>query len=170
MSHGKSTTIAGVTLRPIRSDDEAFLLRVYGSTRADELSQLDWDNAQKDAFVRMQFDAQHRYYSAQFPGARFDIIEMGDQPVGRFYVDRREAEIRVIDIALLPEYQKMGIGGVLMQELLNEAAKTHKRVSLHVEQFNPAMRLYKRLGFAHIRDEGIYQLMEWAPPPKQGGS
>ena len=164
MSHQESVGTAGVRLRPIGPDDEAFLYDVYAGTRAEEMARLDWHGAQKESFLRMQFEAQHKDYTARYQDARFDIVEFDRAPVGRLYVDRRKREIRVIDIALLPAYRRRGIGGALMQELLDEAAAAGKKVSIHVEQYNPAMRLYERLGFTPIADVGVYTLMEWSPP------
>ena len=122
---------------------------------------LDWDEGQKAAFLRMQFDAQHKFYTEQFLNARFDVVVRGGVDVGRFYVDRREAEFRVIDIALLPEHRGGGLGGALMADLLDEAADAGKAVSIHVERHNPAMHLYQRLGFVSVEDQGVYELMEW---------
>ncbi len=164
MSHRESVGTAAVRLRPMGPDDAAFLYEVYASTRVDEMARLDWHEAQKRAFLRMQFEAQHKDYTARYRGARFDIIEVDREPVGRLYVDRRKREIRVIDIALLPAYRRRGIGGALMQEVLDEAAAAGKKVSIHVELYNPAMRFYERLGFAAIADGGVYRLMEWSPP------
>lgn len=153
-----------VALRPVRESDEAFLYRVYASTRSDELAPVPWTAAEKEAFLRQQFAAQHRYYREQFRTASFDLIERGGEPLGRLYVDRRRDEIRVIDIALLPEHRGGGLGNALMQRLLDEAAAQGQRVSVHVERENPALRLYRRLGFVHLRDEGPYLFMEWSPP------
>ncbi len=164
MSHQESVGTAGVRLRPISPDDEAFLYDVYAGTRAEEMARLDWHGAQKESFLRMQFEAQHKDYTARYWGARFDIMELDGEPIGRLYVDRRKGEIHVIDIALLPAYRRRGIGGALMQELLDEAAAAGKKVSIHVEQHNPAKRLYQRLGFTPIADAGVYTLMEWSPP------
>ncbi len=164
MSHRESVGTAAVRLRPVGPDDAAFLTEVYASTRVDEMARLDWHEAQKRAFLTMQFEAQHKDYTARYRGARFDIMELDGEPIGRLYVDRRKGEIRVIDIALLPAYRGRGIGGALMQELLDEAAAAGKKVSIHVEQYNPAKRLYERLGFTPIADVGVYTLMEWSPP------
>lgn len=122
---------------------------------------VDWTDQQKDEFLHMQFNAQHSFYHEQFSSAQFDIIEFNNESIGRLYVDRRADEIRIIDIALLPGYRGKGIGGGLMQSLLEEASGSNKSVSIHVEHNNPAMRLYQRLGFRHIRDEGVYFYMEW---------
>ena len=122
-----------------------------------------WDADEKEHFLRWQFDAQHKYYQENYPRARFDVILAGERPVGRLYVDRREDEIRIVDIALLPEHRGAGIGGWLMGELLAEADAAGVPVRIHVERNNPAMRLYHRLGFTETGDTGVYWLMERTP-------
>ena len=148
-------------LRPARAEDEPFLHDLYASTRAGEMALVDWSEPQKESFLRMQFEAQRSFYTGQFRTARFDIIEQAQQAIGRFYVDRGESEIRVIDIALLPAFRQRGIGTMLMQSVINEAVQTGKPVTIHVEQFNPAMRFYQRLGFQPVCLEGMHWLMEW---------
>jgi ribosomal protein S18 acetylase RimI-like enzyme len=151
-----------VTLRPIHPDDVEFLYAVYASTREDELALVDWDETQKTAFLRMQFTAQHKYFQEQFHDAAFEIVLLNGKPIGRLYVDRRKDEIRLIDIALLPEHRNGGIGRLLLTKLLAEAAEAVKPVRLHVELFNPALRWYERLGFVKIADHGVYLLLEWS--------
>jgi ribosomal protein S18 acetylase RimI-like enzyme len=151
-----------VTLRRICAGDEGFLYRVYASTREEELAPLGWDETQKGAFLRMQFNAQHRYYQEHFPNADFQIVLAGDRPIGRLYVNRREDEITIVDIALLPEHRRCGIGSALLRAILAEADQTGKPVRIHVERFNPALHLYERLGFVKTGDTGVYFLMERA--------
>lgn len=152
-----------LTLRPVTAGDIELLYRIYASTRAEELAQVAWGAAQKEAFLRMQFDAQHRYYQANYPGARFQVIMLGPHPAGRLYVHRRPAELRIVDIALLPEYRKRGVGSALLRELLAEADGAGLPVTIHVECFNPALRLYERLGFHRVEDKGVYYLLERSP-------
>jgi ribosomal protein S18 acetylase RimI-like enzyme len=152
-----------IVLRPIRSEDEAFLYEVYAGTRQEELAPLGWSEAEKEAFLRMQFSAQHRFYHEQYAAAEFQVILCDERPVGRLYVDRREDEIRIVDIALLPEARNAGIGSSLLKNLLAEASRAGKAVRIHVERFNPALRLYQRLGFARVADKGVHYLMEWLP-------
>jgi GNAT superfamily N-acetyltransferase len=153
-----------VELRPVEPGDDELLCRIYRSTREPELSQLDWDDPQKDAFVRMQFDAQRRHYEEHYEGASFDVVLVDGTPAGRLYVARGPEELRIVDIALLPEYRNTGIGTVLLRRLLAEAAAAGKSVTIHVERFNPARRLYERLGFAPVADRGVHVLMTWPPP------
>ena len=152
-----------VSFRPIRPDDEAFLYEVYASTRLEELALVDWDDAQKAAFLRMQFTAQHKFYQAHYATTDFLIILRDDVPIGRLYIARWQNEILIVDIALLPPYRNTGIGTAILRDLLAEATVAHKPVHIHVEKFNPALRLYERLGFAPIADKGVYLFMEWAP-------
>ena len=152
-----------ISFRPIRDEDRPFLLRLYASTRAEELAVVDWSDEEKQQFLGFQFGAQHDYYQEQFPNARFDLVLVDGEPAGRLYVDRREDEIRLIDIALLPEYRRRGLGGRLMNRVLDEGRKAGLPVQIHVEQNNPAMRLYDRLGFQRVEDQGVYWLMRWEP-------
>lgn len=152
---------ASIGFRPIRPDDKEFLFKVYAGTRQDELTVLPWREEDKELFLKMQFSAQHQYYQSHYPEAEFSIILLGDQPIGRLYVARWEKEIRIIDIALLPEHRGAGVGTKIMKDLLTEAARAKKRVRIHVERNNPALRLYERLGFTTIEDRGVYLFMEW---------
>jgi ribosomal protein S18 acetylase RimI-like enzyme len=159
-----------ISLRPVRLEDRGLLLRVYASTREEELALTSWDEAQKRAFLEAQFAAQDVWYRERYPGATLDVIEADGLPAGRFYVHRREREIRLMDIALLPEHRGRGIGSALLHDLFAEAAAAGKRVTVHVEAYNPARRLYERLGFRQIGEHGVYHLMEWKPPGEAAGA
>ena len=149
-----------VALRPIRDADESFLLSVYASTREEELAVVPWTDDQKATFVKLQFDAQHAHYQEHFRGASFDVVLVAGQPAGRLYVGRWPREIRIVDISFLPEHRGRGLGTEILQGLFAEGRAAGRPVSFHVERFNPALRLYERLGFRMVEDKGIYLLME----------
>ncbi len=157
-------------LRPVGEQDQAFLLRVYASTRADEIAQTGWSEAQAEAFVRMQFVAQQQHYRSHDADADFDIIEVDGAPAGRLYVARRPERIHVIDIAILPPWRRRGHGTALLRQLLAEGERAALPVSIYVEIHNPAQQLYARLGFKEVSSAGLYRLMEWrasaAPTPQ----
>jgi GNAT superfamily N-acetyltransferase len=150
-------------LRPENQADLEFLYRLYATTRAQEMALTDWNAAQKETFLRMQFLAQREHYLRYYPNASFQVITHEARPIGRLYVDRWEKEIRIMDIILLPEFCGQGLGGGLIRAVLEEGARTGKLVTIHVEQFNPAYRLYQRLGFSLAEDKGVYHLLRWTP-------
>jgi len=125
------------------------------------MEQLDWSVQQKDEFLAMQFRAQTLHYDEYYPDAQLAIIEHDAVPIGRLYVDRREREIEIIDIALVPSMRGCGIGKRLLAELLDEGMATARRVRIYVEHFNPARGLYDRLGFRQIGTNGVYHEMEY---------
>jgi ribosomal protein S18 acetylase RimI-like enzyme len=111
----------------------------------------------------MQFAAQAQYYREHYPDTSFDVILLGAEAVGRLYVARWTDEIRIVDIALLPACCNRGLGTTLVRALQAEAAASRKPLRIHVERFNPALRLYERLGFRQVEDKGVYLFLEWQP-------
>jgi ribosomal protein S18 acetylase RimI-like enzyme len=163
----EGTSIMMVDLRPVTEGDEDFLFSVYASTRAEEMSLVDWSDEQKEAFLLMQFTAQTRHYSLYYPSAEYKVIERTGVPVGRLIVENRGDHFLIMDIALLPEYRRSGIGTFLMEELKQEAARLNLPLVLRVEFFNPAIRLYDRLGFVKTRQVNtVYEEMAWTPNSK----
>lgn len=150
-------------LRPVEAAHRAFLVELYASTREEELAPVDWQPGAKEAFVEQQFAAQDAHYRANYPGATLDVIEMEGKPVGRLYVHRGSADIRIMDIALAPEFRGQGIGTALLRQLMAEADESGRKLSIHVEMNNPARSLYHRLGFRPAGEHGIYVLMERPP-------
>src|SRR6266576_5145530 len=124
-----------------------------------------WTQQQQQAFMQMQFHAQDQHYRENYPGAVLQVIEVDGAPAGRLYVHRRAKEIRIMDISLLPAYQGRGVGTKLVKEILSEAGRSKKVVTIHVELFNPALRWYERLGFRKLAEIGPYLLMEWPARP-----
>ena len=162
-----SVATSSVTLRSVEPEDYPLLRAVYASTRDDELALVPWDDAQREEFLRQQFDAQDAYYRENYDNTRFDVIEVDGRPVGRLYIARWEDEIRIVDIALLPELRGFGVGTELLRDLLDEAAAAGKRLTIHVEKLNRARALYERLGFTEAADRGVYVLMEAEPGGKR---
>ncbi|MCU1265474.1 MAG: Acetyltransferase, family [Acidobacteria bacterium] len=158
--------IPSIVLRPATAADEALLLEIYASTRAEEMALVPWSEEQKQAFVTMQFTAQQQHYRKEYPEARHDIIIRNDRPMGRLYVARRDGGIEILDISLLPQERNAGIGSHLIRELISEAEQSRRALRIYVESFNPSLRLFERLGFSRIGDEGIYFLLEWSAAQK----
>jgi ribosomal protein S18 acetylase RimI-like enzyme len=153
---------SAIAFRAAVDSDVPFLRHLYATTREREMQLVPWTPEQKAAFLDMQFTAQKTHYEEYYPDCKFLVIEMEQAPIGRLYIDRADDDIRITDIALLPEFRGRGIGRMLMEEILEEGRTTGKRVTIHVEHDNPARRLYDRLGFRHVDTNGVYHLMEWS--------
>ena len=153
----------GVSYRTMNDEDLPFVAELYASTRREEVAQTGWSAEMQEAFLRQQHEAQHSHYSHHFGGAEWLIVERGGSAIGRLYVRDEPERLHIIDISLLPESRGQGIGGAILRDLLGQAQELGKGVSIHVEKFNPARRLYDRLGFELVEDRGIYDLMEARP-------
>jgi len=152
-----------LSLREAGAGDREFLYRVFASTREEELAFVDWDAEQVESFLRMQFEAQDRFYRQHYAGASFAVVECDGEPAGRLYVARWPEEIRIMDIAILPAFRGRGIGTALLSAVIGEAERERKRVSIHVERYNPARRLYARFGFQEVEDRGVYLFLVREP-------
>ena len=152
-----------LNFRSIQEKDFPFLKKVYRSTRENELSMTDWSEEQKSGFIDFQFNAQHAYYMNVYKDAEFQIIESGSTGIGRLYLWETEHQIRIVDIAILPEHRRKGIGSKILSDLIRQSELSGKKLNIHVEHFNPALRLYERLGFKKTDDTGVYLFMERTP-------
>lgn len=151
-----------LALHPATIADEDFLLSLYASTRADELGQVEWQEGQKEAFLKWQFDLQRREYDARFPDAGYFVILIDGYAAGRIWIGEDSEQIRLLDIGLLPEFQNRGAGTLLVRQLIEEARQAAKPLRHMVFVLNnDAHRFYERLGFVVIEEFGAYKHMEW---------
>jgi ribosomal protein S18 acetylase RimI-like enzyme len=155
--------IKTISLRPVLPEDEPFLFHLYASTREVELASFGWGEADKDAFLRLQFKAHRHHYATISPKADQRVILLDGRPVGNMIVIRAQKEIRLAEIALISEDRNAGIGSRLILDLAEEAEEMGLPLRLHVAKFNRAIRLYRRLGFILIGDTGTHFFMERPP-------
>ena len=152
-----------VTLRPATDADYAFMRFLYGATREEEMQHFPFDDARKAAFLDQQFAAQSEHYRVHYPTCERNIIEKDGVPIGRLWIDEWRDQIRLVDIALLPQWRGSGVGTALLRDVLARGAAAGKPVTIHVAAYNPALRLYERLGFVKVDTNGVYLLMKWTP-------
>jgi len=156
-----AASLNSIRLRAATPTDEAFLLKLYESSRGDDLRGLGWEEERISEFLKMQYEAQQRFFESEYKRADNQIILREDNLLGRLLVDRREHEIRCIDLALLPEYRNAGIGTFLLRQLQEEANRGRKPLRLQIIRFNRAVNLLERLGFARTSETGTHFQMEW---------
>ena len=150
-------------LRQRSEADLPFLCRLYAQTREDELAPVQWTAEQKKAFLADQFEKQHRHYLQHYPLAQWWVLTFQETPMGRLYLEQTRRELRIMDVALMPGHRNHGLGTALMRALIGHADDQQLTASLHVEPFNPALRLYQRLGFVHAETRGMYLFMQRPP-------
>jgi len=152
-----------ISLRPFRLDDQEFLYQLYASTRLHEIAGFGWPAAQQEMFLRMQFNAQYRSYEAAYGQAEHRIVEQDGKPVGRIMVQWQKDFALLVDIALLAEHRGRAIGGGLLSDLIQQCARKRVPLRLQVLKTNPALRLYRRLGFTTTAEDQMYIQMERQP-------
>lgn len=154
-----TSPVPALALRPERPDDRPLMFALFAQSRAAEMALVDWTAAQQQAFLEHQFAAQTEAYRGAYAGGRFDVVELDGLAIGRLYLADLGEELRIVDIALLPMWCGRGIGSALLADVLAEADAAARPVSLHVEHWNPARRLYERLGFVPVSEDSVYVLM-----------
>jgi ribosomal protein S18 acetylase RimI-like enzyme len=152
-----------ITLRPVTDADSDFLLAVYATTRAHEMTLVPWTAEQKAAFVRMQFQAQSTHYAAEYPTAQHAVIYCADAMAGRIYLDTETETLHILDVTILPQYRNRGIGSQLLHQVLEQARALGKPVTIYVETYNPSLRLFERMGFQRAEEKGLSFLLKWNP-------
>ncbi len=157
------STLVGrpLTLRPATADDEPFLGRVYAGTRAAELAAVSWTEEEKAAFVQMQFAAQAQYYREHYPDTSFDVILLDASRSGGSTSPAGPTRSASSTSRCCPSSATAASGRRCCRQLQAEAPAAGKPLRIHVERFNPALRLYERLGFRQIEDHGVYLFLEW---------
>ena len=159
-----SDLASAISLRPVLPEDAELLYEIYASTRRDELAQVPWSEEQLKIFLRMQLSARDQSYRMHYTEIDDRIILFEGQPVGRLILIRTEEEIRLADVALLPEHRSKGVGAVLIKDLMTEADRTKRPIRLQVEKPNgAARRLYDRMGFATTGENITHFQMEYQP-------
>jgi ribosomal protein S18 acetylase RimI-like enzyme len=149
-----------ITLRPVSESDEAFIFALYASTRAAEMAMVPWSDSQKQAFVEMQFRAQKTSYAKEYPSAQHSVICLDGDPVGRLYLDRSQERFHILDITVAEASRNLRVGSMVLKEILEEAECAQKATTIYVENFNPSVRLFERLGFRVAAGKDLTVLLE----------
>ena len=153
-------------LQRVRDGDEAFLFEVFAAARGGELQAAGLEEAALRELLALQFRGQQAQYRAAYPDAEWSLVLLDGLRVGYRCVARRDEAIVLVDVALLPEHSGQGLGSRLLRRLLDEADAAGRPVLAHVAKTNPARRLYARLGFETVADDGVY--LEIRRPPRCG--
>ena len=137
----------GYALRAARRNDEEFLYALHRSAMRDYVEATwGWDEGwQRQHFASTYDPAQHAV-----------IVRLDPVPcdIGRISLTRQWQKIFLRDIELIAAERNRGIGTAMIRVLLELAKADGRTVELLVLKCNPAQRLYARLGFTVVADDG----------------
>jgi RimJ/RimL family protein N-acetyltransferase len=158
-------------LRPERAEDHDFRYQLFCDSRLPEWYIVQMDPVIRAQTMEHQFRAQTETYQARFPRARFDIIELHGERIGRIVVNRPGPYLHLVDHNIVPQLRNKGLGTTIMRALMDEARGAGIPFRLKVASSNdPSLRLYLRLGFVPIHEVPAYIELEWPAPPNAGAA
>jgi len=133
---------AGVSLRSARPDEIDWLIALRIRTMGPYF----------EASGERLNEADHRARVLQdFDSVRVIVSKVG--AIGMLKVVETPPPWRLVQIQLVPEAQGRGVGGAVVQALLDDARRAGVSVILSVLKVNPAKRLYERLGFRMVAEK-----------------
>jgi ribosomal protein S18 acetylase RimI-like enzyme len=157
----ESSLSAGTSLRLASDDDADFLLFLKSSTLP-ELGLLGLASDQLRSIIRLQVKAQELEYNRNYPKSTHLIVESNGVKTGRIWIDRNEERILVLDISILPQFRRSGIGTQLYKELMAEARLLHKKVLCSVSRSNEmSFSFHERLGFVIKNSTEMSYELQW---------
>jgi GNAT superfamily N-acetyltransferase len=157
-----------VARRPAWTPDAAFLRELYLTSRPDL---ADWDDEARETFVDLQLRARQHDWEAAYPGSTDEVIVVEGAPAGRIWTAFVPGACVVVDLALLPQHRRQGLGIEVMGEVLAEADRQGIPVRATVERTNrPVRSLCARLGFVETGGDEIHLRIERPVSPLPGSS
>lgn len=148
----------GIDFRPAEPDDYGFAEKLYFESTRPLLHALGtWDKA-----------AVSRRFSEAFDRYPSQVLQAGGADIGWLQVSRNETAVHVHQMHLVRRWRNRGIGAHLIGQIKARASELGLPVTLKVIRGNPAITLYKRLGFRTVAEEPELFRMRWDPPGQTG--
>ncbi len=153
-----------LTLRPARDneDDAAFFFALFTARKAPEMAAMPIDAKAKEFLLRAQYRSMTETYRREYPNARWEVIELEGEPVGRLVTDVGTACVTYVDIAILPQAQERGLARRVMLQALEEPRRLGLPARVSVLMHNIAsLRLCERVGFVRADESPPFVRLEW---------
>lgn len=145
-----------VTRRPATPADREFARQAHHLAYRDVVERRfgPWDEAQQDGF----FDGVWERRSHEM------VVENGEV-CGYVMIETDVDRIVVNEIVIHPDHQNRGVGTMVLQQTIRQAAEDGLPVYLQVITGNRAAELYERLGFVEYGTTDSHRLMRRDPGP-----
>ena len=136
-----------ITLRAARIQDFDYCERLYFAEMNGIIEELNLDMAVQVASFRQQWEL-----------AEVRIITFDGAAIGWLQNTTRGDTLFLAQLFVEGSFQRRGVGTEVINRLIGEATHIRQAVTLGVARINPALRLYKRLGFriTHEDDRKLY--------------
>jgi len=130
-----------ITVRPARAEDFNYCADLYFSGMESIIRELKLDRPAQAASLRQEWES-----------TQVRVIVLDAVDVGWFQIIPHDDVLFLAQIFVDRPFQGRGIGTEVMNCLIGEGARAGQAMALAVVKTNPALRLYRRLGF-HITHE-----------------
>jgi len=154
-------------LRAAGPGDEAFLYEMFVASREREFGPLPAE--MRDTIAREQFAILQNGVKTDHPDAQQFVViapnTSGDVEirVGMLLLAEHPDALWVIDLALDPAHRNRGFGSAILRSLMESCRRSGKIMKGSVTPYNPARRLYARLGIRELGADRGYIALEWRP-------
>jgi ribosomal protein S18 acetylase RimI-like enzyme len=138
------------TRKTVASDFD-FIYRLHQLTLFDYIEQT-WGH---------QEDFQRNGMQEDFNASLFEIISTQEKDIGVISIIDHKNAFFINYLAILPDFQRRGLGRQMLHTVMNRAAKQNIPVKLHVIRINPAKAFYEKLGFQVVGNDKYSFFMEW---------
>jgi ribosomal protein S18 acetylase RimI-like enzyme len=144
-----------LSFRPVTDADYEYLYRLHEASMRCYVEQAygPWDEA-----------LQRRIFAERWRPDRVRIVQVDGEDAGALELIPGPSRVQIEGIRLMPACQRRGIGTQIVSDVLRDAHMRGQVVTLRVLKVNPARRLYERLGFVVVGENGPSWLMECRPP------
>jgi GNAT superfamily N-acetyltransferase len=146
-----------IAVRAARAEDFDFCADLYFSEMDRTIRELNLDRAKQAANLRQRWDLQ-----------QVRIITLDGADIGWVQSMIEGDALFLGQLFVTPAHQGRGIGTTIVHRLIEEAACDRRAVTLGVVKTNPALRLYRRLGFRTTHEDELKFYMRRDPDPPNG--
>jgi ribosomal protein S18 acetylase RimI-like enzyme len=155
----KPNTAPEISLRPAQPGDYDFAAALYLDSTKKLLTALGrWQERRVVARFRRGFKPEQA-----------QVICSGGTDIGWMQVSRSADGFHLRQLHIVDRFRNCGIGTTLIRALLDRAQATGQPVSLNVIRGNPAISLYRRLGFRVVGEDEEKLRMRWQAVPRKHG-
>lgn len=110
-------------------------------------------------------EARHvRHTTECWDRGQISIIQVDGERVGMIQILDQPPFIEIGELQIQPSYQGLGIGGRILGDVVQQAHKRGKTVTLSVALKNErAMGFYRRCGFTQVGQDETHNKLQYAP-------